>query len=112
MKKRMLSQDIAKGLGILVVVQAHGLQLTHVLLYAVCALFGFVMPFFMFMSGYNYRKKGQDPVQAMKKRVGMILKTFLYWTLGTFVVMGVYFLIHGDGSVSEILRSFAAFMFS
>ncbi len=112
MKKRMLSQDIAKGLAILVVVQLHSLQPSELLYYILAVLLGFAMPFFMFMSGYNYRSKGLTPVQNMKKRVLMILKVFACWTFCTFLVMGLYFLIRGDGTVKEILKSFAGFLLS
>lgn len=112
MKKRMLSQDIAKGLGILIVVQLHGLQLTKDIFYPVAALFGFVMPFFIFMSGYNYRPKGLSPVQSMKKRVAALLKIYTYWTFGIFIVMGLYFLIRQDAAFSEILKSFAGAVLS
>ncbi len=112
MKKRMLSQDIAKELGILIVVQLHALQLSAGLFYVLAALFGFVMPFFIFMSGYNYRSKGLSPVQAMKKRVLMLLKVYAEWTAGISIVMGAYFLIHEDGTLSEILKSFAGAILS
>ena len=112
MRKRMLSQDIAKGLAILVVVQLHSLQPSEMLYYVLAVLLGFAMPFFIFMSGYNYRSKGLTPVQNMKKRVLMILKVFACWTIGIFLVMGAYFLIRGDGTPAEILRSFAGFLLS
>ena len=112
MRKRMLSQDIAKGLGILFVVQLHGLQLTKAFFYSWAALTGFSMPFFFFASGYNYRSKGLSPVQSMKKRVLALLKTYICWTLGVFIVMGIYFLVHKDGSLSEILKSFAGAVLS
>ncbi len=112
MKQRMLSQDIAKGLGILIVVQLHALQLSAGLFYLLAALFGFVMPFFIFMSGYNYRAKGLSPVQTMKKRVLAVFRVYAAWTLGVSAVMGAYFLIHGDGTPSEVLKSFAGAVLS
>ena len=108
----MLSQDIAKGLGMLVVVQLHGLQLSKEVFYPVVVLFSYVMPFFIFMSGYNYRSKGASPLQNMKKRVFMLLKVYAAWTFGIFIVMCPYFLIRKDGSLSEIMLSFAGAVFS
>lgn len=112
MKKRMLSQDIAKGLGILIVVQLHGLQLSKEIFYPVAALFAYVMTFFIFMSGYNYHPKGLRPLLTMKKRVLGILKVYACWTLGIFLVMGAWFLIRGDASLPEILKSFAGAVLS
>ena len=112
MKKRMLSQDIAKGLGILIVVQNHSLQLTGAALYSIVAIFGYVMPFFIFMAGFNYHRKDLTPVQMMKKRVLALLKTYALWTAGIFIVMGTYFYFHKDGTLQEILRSFLASVLS
>ena len=112
MKKRMLSQDIVKGLAILVVCQLHALQLTKEIFYPLVALFGFIMPVFMFLSGYNYHQKQVAPVILMKKRVGFILKVYLIWCFLMLAIMGPYFYFHKDGTISEILTSFAAHLLS
>lgn len=112
MKKRMLSQDIVKGLAILVVCQLHALQLTKEIFYPLVALFGFIMPVFMFLSGYNYHQKQAAPVILMKKRVGFILKVYLIWCFLMLAIMGPYFYFHKDGTISEILTSFAAHLLS
>ena len=111
MKQRMLSQDIAKGIAILAVVQVHTLPLTRgigsVLFILVSA-----MPFFLFMTGYNYRNKGTPPWQNMLQRVWMLLKTILIYSVCIFVVMGAYFLLRKEATVQELLRSYAAFLIS
>lgn len=112
MSKRDPAQDIAKGLGILFVLQLHGIQLNMVCFYVFNALVAFSMTVFFFLAGYNYRDKGLSPVKSMGKRVGKLLKTYVLWTLGTFLVMGTYFLIRGDGSPDEILKSFGASVLS
>ena len=88
MKKRMLSQDIVKGLAILIVTQLHSLQLTKEIFYPLVAFFGFIMPVFIFLSGYNYHPKGLSPKAMLKKRVGAILKVYLSWCFLMFVIMG------------------------
>lgn len=108
----MIEQDIAKGLAILVVVQVHTLQLTKGLGSAIGVLFGYAMPFFLFMAGYNYRSKGFSPWQMMTKRVWMLLKTILIYSFVIFVVMGAYFLIRKEATVSELVQSYAAFLLS
>ncbi len=112
MKTRDLSQDIVKGLAILVVVQLHSLRLNKTLFYLLFALFGFIMPVFMFLSGYNYHPKQISPVVMMKKRVGTILKIYFSWVFLVLIVMGPYFYFHKDGTVVEILRSFGAHLLS
>lgn len=112
MRERMLSQDIAKGLMILVVVRFHSIQLTKELFYAVSPIGVCSMVFFFFMAGYNFRDKGLTPLQLIKQRVGKLFITYLLWTFGTFVVMGSYFLIRGDGTLEEIIKSFAASLLS
>ena len=108
----MLSQDIVKGLAILVVCQLHALQLTKEIFYPLVALFGFIMPVFIFLSGYNYHQKQIPPSVMIKKRVGMMLKIYLVWCFAMLVIMGTYFYFHKDGTPLEILRSFGAHLLS
>ena len=112
MKKRMLSQDIVKGLAILVVCQLHALQVTKFIFYPLVALFGFIMPVFIFLSGYNYHQKQLPPAVMIRNRVGRILKIYLIWCFAMFVIMGSYFYLHGSGTPLEILRSFGAHLLS
>ena len=112
MKKRMLSQDIVKGLAILVVCQLHALQVTKEVFYLLAALFGFIMPVFMFLSGYNYHQKQIPPAVMIKKRVGTILKIYLIWCFSMLLIMGTYFFFHKDGTLTEILKSFGAHLLS
>ena len=112
MKQRNLSQDIAKGIAILLVVQAHTLQLTKGIGSAIGVLFGYAMPFFLFMTGYNYRNKGLSPWENVKKRIWQILRPFLVYSLVIFFVMGAYFLIRGEATITELVRSYAAFLLS
>ena len=107
MKKRMLTQDIVKGIAILIVVQLHTLQLTKVTLYLLAGLFGYVMPVFMFLSGYNYHPKGLTPWQRIKKRVGALLKIYLKWSFLIFILMAPYFYLRKEGTMAEIIKSFA-----
>ncbi len=112
MRQRILAQDIAKGLAVLFVVQLHGLQPDMVMFYIFYSLVSFAMPVFFFLAGFNHRDKGQSSAAKIRRRVGKLLKTYIVWTLGTFTVMGAYFLIRGDGTPEEILWSFAASLLS
>ena len=113
MKKRMLSQDIAKGIAILAVVGLHGLQGTKTMYYTLGPITGFIMPFFIFMTGYNHHPKaGMTPWQTAKKRVLAILKVYAGWTIGTMIVMTAWFLIRKDATLPEIMKSFAGAVLS
>ena len=54
-KPRMLEQDIAKGIAIILVLALHTLTLNRGIYNALGGVFGFIMPFFFFMAGYNHR---------------------------------------------------------
>lgn len=113
MKNRMISQDIAKGIAILIVMQAHTFQMTKGIGSVICVLFGYAMPFFVFMTGYNYRNKGFSPWQNIKKRNWQILRPFLIYSFTLFFIMGAYFLIRNEASsLGELLQSFGAALIS
>ena len=77
--KRMVSQDIAKGIAILLVCLLHIIEVPQIIRIICGLLFGYAMPFFLFMTGYNYKNKGLSPWQNIKKRLVQILKPlFLY----------------------------------
>lgn len=112
MKQRMISQDIAKGIGILVVVLTHTVQANRVLGSVVAILFGYIMPFYMFMAGYNYHSNGLSPWENIKKRNGKILKSMIIYSLIIGVVMGAYFLIRKEATLFELIRSYGVFLIS
>ncbi len=112
MKQRMVEQDIAKGIAILIVVQVHTLQLTRAVGTVVGVLFGYAMPFFLFMAGYNYRNKGISPWSMMGQRFWQLLKTILIYSFSIFILMGAYFLIRGEATAAELCRSYAGFLLS
>lgn len=112
MKKRMISQDIAKGIEILLVVQAHTVQLTKGVGSAIGVLFGYAMPFFLFISGYNYKPNSRTPWENIKRRTWQILKPFLIYSFSLFVIMGIYFMVRHEATLPELLKSFEAFLMS
>lgn len=112
MKERMVSQDIGKGIGILVVVLTHTVQATKPVGSVVVILFGYIMPFYLFMAGYNYRPNGLTPIQNIKKRNGKIFKSMIISSLIIAFVMGTYFLIRKEATLYELLRSYGVFLIS
>ena len=70
-KKRMVEQDIAKSIGILIVVLVHSAQIKTTTMNMIVATTGYAMPFFFFMSGYNYKPGrgswGKNVVKRLKQ---------------------------------------------
>ena len=54
-KERMIEQDIAKGIAIILVIALHTLTLKSSIYNILGGIFGFIMPFYFFMAGYNHR---------------------------------------------------------
>lgn len=74
-EKRNLYIDIAKGIGITIVVFAHNMQIYTVRAY----LFPFAVHFFFFMAGYNFNlfKYRENPVNFIRTRVLRLLLPYL-----------------------------------
>lgn len=82
MAERDLSLDVAKGIGIILVVGGHcGLPVLGVTAYA------FHMPFFFFISGYLFKRKETLSFLSGKVR-GLVLPMYIY----VFVYCLIYFL--------------------
>lgn len=102
MSQRMIWQDVAKGIGIILVVFGHmerGLVSAHILTLAIWeqidfALYTFHMPLFMFLSGLNVfhsKKKGRS--RFIKSKFYSVLYPFLVWSIiegGVLAVAGKY----------------------
>lgn len=109
---RMISQDIAKGIAIFLVILVHSIQVTTTIGSVIGVLFGYIMPFFLFMAGYNYNDKNLSVKDNLKRRTLQLLKPFLIFSLGVFVVMGSYFLIRGEATILELFKSYFIFLIS
>ena len=111
-KERMISQDIAKGLAILLVTLVHSVKVNNIVGSAIAVLFGYIMPFFMFMSGYNYNDRDQSIKANLKRRVLKLLIPFFITTTIIFILMGTYFYFVEDYSILEIAKSYLGFLVS
>lgn len=111
-KQRMVSQDIAKGIAILLVVLLHIVEVPNIIRIICGLLFGYAMPFFLFMSGFNYKNKGYTPIQNIKKRLIQILKPFITYTLIIAVVMSFHFVLNNEATVTECIKSYIGFLIS
>ena len=79
MNKRMLEQDIAKGIAILMVMALHCLTIEKKYYMIMAGLVGFLMPFFFFMSGYNYHPGKRSFKENVMKRTKQVVPPFLIY---------------------------------
>jgi len=111
-KERMLSQDIAKGFAILLVVLLHTIEVPSIVRTIVGLLFGYAMPFFLFMAGFNYKNKGLTPWQNIKKRLLQIIKPFFIYSFAIAVIMSIHYVLNGEATIMECVKSYAGFLLS
>ncbi len=104
-KQRMAQQDIAKGIAILVVLVVHTMSLPTVFYNRFMACLGYVLPFFFFMSGYNYRPHRASYAENIRKRARQLIVPFLVYTIGVGVVMGAYLILRGEATLRQVSLS-------
>lgn len=84
MKKRLEWLDIAKGIGILLVILGHCLDLSR----TPCqVIFTFHMPLFLILSGYVYTDRDPLPVLLRKKARSLLVPFCFYFLLGLAVTL-------------------------
>lgn len=111
-KARMHEQDIAKGIAILIVVFVHSVQLRTGAMDWLVATTGYAMPFFFFVSGYNYRPGKGSWGQNVAKRARQLLLPLLGYSLAVYLIMWIYFAVRQEATLTEGLRSFASLWLS
>ena len=109
---RIIVEDIAKGIAISLVVMFHAVELPQMPGLIIIACFAYVLVFFYFVCGYNYRDKGLSYVQNIKKRTLQILVPFFICTTLIMLIMGAYFLIRNDATLQELIYSALSFWMS
>ena len=105
-KERMLEQDIAKGIAILMVIALHTLKLTNEAFVVMGGLFGFIMPFFFFMAGYNHRPGRYGYKEIVKRRAGQILKPFIIYSVL------ISLIVTNQATLQQVLQDFATMILS
>lgn len=84
MKRRIEWLDIAKGIGILLVILGHCLDINQA---PFQVIFVFHMPLFMILSGYLYTDQDPLPILLRKKARTLLAPFFLYFLLGLAVTL-------------------------
>ena len=92
-KPRMLEQDVAKGLGVVMIMALHILTIAGSAYKIAGGLFGFILPFFFFIAGYNYHGSQYSYWQIVRRRFKQIIVPFLIYSIVITVLAGSYFLI-------------------
>ena len=108
-KNRIIVEDIAKGIAISLVVMFHAVELPQMPGLIIIACFAYVLVFFYFVCGYNYRDKGLSYVQSIKKRLFQILIPLIICTTAVMIIMGAYFLIRNEATLQDLIFSAEAF---
>ena len=103
MKKRLVSLDMAKGIGILAVLVVHCLALASARA-AVIYLLGSLMLIFFFITGYNYRPGRRTVLQNIKQRAKQILIPFYLYSIVIFVIGSVLYISFGEMTLQDALN--------
>lgn len=105
-KERMLEQDIAKGIAILLVLALHTLTLKREIYNILGGIFGFIMPFFFFMAGYNHRPYRYTYKEIVKKRIKQIVIPFFIYSIAILIIGAIYYMIAKDYTIGDVLMTY------
>lgn len=108
MKKRLVSLDMAKGIGILSVLIVHCLALVPART-AVIYLLGSLMLIFFFITGYNYRPGKRSVSQNIKQRAKQILIPFYLYSVGIMIISSVIYISMGEMTLQEAFKDSIGF---
>lgn len=111
-KGRMLEQDIAKGIAILLVIALHTLKLNGRAFTLLGGIFGFIMPFFFFMAGYNHRLGKFTYREILKRRAKQLLKPMLIYSVAITVIAGAYLMIVGKYTLADVGNDYLRMLLS
>ena len=105
-KPRMLEQDIAKGIAIILVMALHTLTISKGIYNILGGLFGFIMPFYFFMAGYNHRPYRYSYKEIIRKRIKQIGIPFLTYSLSITLISGAYYMIAEGYTFKMVVDSY------
>ena len=102
-KNRMPELDIAKGIAILLVIALHCITLKKEYYMILAGLFGFLMPFFFFIAGYNYHPGKHTFKENIIKRSKQILPPYFIYLTAILFIAGIYYVLTNQFTVQDIL---------
>ena len=105
-KPRMLEQDIAKGIAIILVMAIHTLTIRKNVYIILGVLFGFIMSFYFFMAGYNHRPYRYTYKEIIRKRIKQIAIPFFMYSISITIISGVYYMIAEGYTLKMVIDSY------
>ncbi|MCR5709565.1 MAG: acyltransferase [Bacteroidales bacterium] len=75
----------------------------------ILAVFGYTMPFFFIMSGYNYKPGALSYGATILKRARQLLIPLVNYSIVIWVILGAYLCLRGETSPLPLLKSYVAF---
>ena len=105
-KPRMLEQDIAKGIAIILVMVMHTVTMKRGIYYFLGGLFGFIMPFYFFMAGYNHRPYRYTYKEIISKRIKQIVIPFFAYTISITIISGIYYMLAEGYTLKMVVESY------
>lgn len=115
-KKRDYAQDIAKGIGILLVMFVHIFDYPkwYEIIMAITGVW--LMPFFFTLSGYYYHPGARKPSESIRRRTKQLLKPYFIYSGVIWLCTTVYNLITTTQGFGEALwanvKQYLTFLFS
>ena len=111
-KDRDYAHDIAKGIGILLVMQVHIFDYPKWYLIVMAITGVWLMPFYFTLSGYYYRPGKRTPLQSIKRRTLQLVKPYFIYSIGIWVMTTAYNLITSSMTLKECAKQYLAFLLS
>jgi fucose 4-O-acetylase-like acetyltransferase len=102
----MLEQDIAKGIAIILVMVMHTVTMKRGIYYFLGGLFGFIMPFYFFMAGYNHRPYRYTYKEIISKRIKQIVIPFFAYTISITIISGIYYMLAEGYTLKMVVESY------
>ena len=111
-KQRDHAQDIAKGIGILLVMQVHifDYPMWYQIVMAITGVW--LMPFFFTLSGYYYRPGVRTPGQSIRRRALQLIKPYFIYSGVIWLITTAYNLITSSMTLWECVKQYLTFLFS
>ena len=105
-KPRMIEQDIAKGIAIILVMALHTLTIKKEIYNILGGLFGFIMPFYFFMAGYNHRPYRYTYKEIILKRIKQIGVPFFTYSISITLISGAYYMLAKGYTFKMVINSY------
>ena len=111
-KERMIEQDIAKGIAIILVIALHTLTLKSSIYNILGGIFGFIMPFYFFMAGYNHRPYRYTYKEILKKIFKQIIIPFFTYSISILIIAAIYYMACEGYTIKKVLMTYLNLLLS